>query len=276
MFNIIPLILILVSLSVIIIIVVRKFPVLANLDLETIQAEREAKFKERIISNRLKRSYFKYLSRLLKILKPLGLAIINLFKWVYKKLIEFKENYNRTESTDEVSEGRLDEMFAEVEVSIKEERMEKAEEGLLKIISLDSKNIRAFKELGKLYHERKDFNEARQTFEHALKLLEQESEEAVNNIEGQEADKLNSEIAEIYFNLSLTLRSMDNYEGAMKSINKALRCEPNNPRYLDTRLEISIISKDKVIARDTFEKLAQTNPDNQKLDDLKKQIEELS
>ena len=46
MFNIIPLVLILLSLGVIIIIVLRKFAVLANLDVDSIPAEREARVRD--------------------------------------------------------------------------------------------------------------------------------------------------------------------------------------------------------------------------------------
>ena len=43
MYNVLPLLIILFSLTSIIIIVVRKFSVLASLDIETIQSEKEAK-----------------------------------------------------------------------------------------------------------------------------------------------------------------------------------------------------------------------------------------
>jgi len=92
MFNIIPLILILLGLAAIIVIVVRKFSILANLDIDNIPAEREAKFKEQIIGKRMKRNFLKYYSRLARIIGPLGEAIGNLFKWLHERLLEFKEN----------------------------------------------------------------------------------------------------------------------------------------------------------------------------------------
>ena len=65
MFNIIPLLLILLSFGVIIYIVVKKFSILANLDVDSIPAEREAKFKEKIINDVtsfLKSQYFQALT----------------------------------------------------------------------------------------------------------------------------------------------------------------------------------------------------------------------
>jgi hypothetical protein len=56
---------------------------------------------------------------------------------------------------------------------------------------------------------------------------------------------------------------------------KALEIEPNNPRYLDTILEISIIKKDKVLANETYKRLKEVNPENQKLAEIKEEIAEL-
>jgi len=273
MYNIIPLILILVSLAVIISIVTRKFSVLANLNLDTIPAEREAKFKERIISNRIKRSYYKYYAKLIKLLRPVGGLISGFFKWGYKKLVEFKENYNRESEVESEGTQIIPKLFREVDELIKAEEFEKAEEKLIEIIGLDSKNIQAFKELGCLYYDRKDYNEAKQTLEHALKLIEQEEDIHGDGVDAETS--ANTISAGIYFEMSLVMRAMDNLQGCLDSISRALKLEPNNPRYLDSKLEISIINKDKPSALEAYEKLAEVNPENNKLPDLKKQIDEL-
>ena len=284
MYNIIPLILIIASLAVVIVIVVKKFSSLANLNIETIQAEREAKFKEQIISNRIKRNYYKYYGKILKILRPAFDGTSNFFKWSYAKLVEFKENYNREKKiagTD--SRQTITKLFSDAEDLQKSGDLEKSEGKYIEIISLDSKSFKAFKELGKLYFNRKDFNEAKQTFEHALKLLEHENLQSNTDVSNGYIDKngleknvnLNTEIASIYFELTLVSRAMQNPTGALSNINRALSLEPNSPKYLDTKLEISIIRKDKISALESYEKLKEVNPDNQKLEDFKKQIQEL-
>jgi tetratricopeptide (TPR) repeat protein len=275
MYNIIPLILILASLSVIIIIVVKKFSILANLNIETIQAEREARFKEQIISNRIKRNYYKYYGKILKVLRPAFDGISNFFKWSYAKLVEFKENYNREKKTaGPDSRQAISKLFSEAEDLEKSGALDKSESKYIEIISLDSKNFKAFKELGKLYFNRKDYNEAKQTFEHALKLLEHESLQSNADVQGKNMN-LNIEIASIYFELTLVSRAMQNNDGALVSINRALSIEPNNPKYLDTKLEISIIKKDKISALEAYDKLKEVNPDNQKIENFKGQIDEL-
>ena len=93
---------------------------------------------------------------------------------------------------------------------------------------------------------------------------------------GEESDRdINSQLAAIYFDLAIVDKAMDNFDGALASINKAYKLERNNPRYLDTKLEISIIKKDKISALEAYENLVKVNPDNQKLADFKEKIDEL-
>jgi tetratricopeptide (TPR) repeat protein len=252
------------------IIVMRKFSMLANLDVTTIQAEREAKFKEQIISNRLKRNYYKYTGKMIKVLRPVGFGIGNFFRWSYDKLVEFKENYNREKIDRQAgNQQKVNKLFIEAEDLFKDNDYNKAEGKYIEIISYDSKNYRAFKELGKLYFTRKDFNEAKQTYKHALKLLDYDGSESETGLNS------NLENAATYCDLALVHKAINDFEGALVNINKALSFEPNNPKYLDTKVEISIIKKDKISALDGYDRLKEVNPDNNKLGDIKEQIDEL-
>ena len=282
MYNIIPLVLILIGLSIVIIIVARKFSVLANLDVDSIQSEREAKFKEQIVSNRLKRNYFRYFAKLKQFSKPIGQAMGGFFQNLYKKLVEYKEDYHEQKQTETVNENIHEKLFSEIDELIEKDEPEKIEAKYIKIISLDSKSIKAFRGLGKLYFERKDFNEAKQTIEHAIRLLENdynayESVENENLDEEERAkkDSISRNLSGAYFDLTFVYKQQENYAEAIASVDKALAIEANNPRFLDTKLEISIINKDKNLAMETFEKLKAVNPENQKLEELAKQIDEL-
>jgi tetratricopeptide (TPR) repeat protein len=257
MYNIIPLILILASLTVIIIITVRKFPVLANLDVENIPREKEAKFKEQIISGRLKRNIIKWWSELMKIVKPSADAIGRFFKLIHIKLYEIKESYKSAEVLPAAQTARkISELLGEAEELTKGENFDEAEKKLIEVINLDSKNIEAFRALGELYYERRNFKEAKETFNHVLKLEEEES-------------------AETYFDLSLACKEMGDIGEALNNIKKALGLEPNNPRYLDMLFDISIINKDKAGALAAYKKLKEANPENQKLGEMEKLVKSL-
>ena len=282
MFNIIPLILILAALVAIIIVVVRKFSVLANLDVDTIQEERESKFKEQIIGNRLKRNFFKYYSRLARLFAPAGRQVVKFFKWMYQKLLEFKESDKDAGSSAVDIKETSEQLLTEAEELVKQGDTEKAEDKYIEIIALDSKSIKTFRNLGRLYYEKKNYGEARQTMEHAAKLLEAELIDAVGREAGTEGvndsqrdEEYSAHLAAIYYDLVLVEQAMENYKEAIKTANKALKIEPNNPRYLDIKFEISIIDKDKANALDAYDKLKEVNPENQKLPDFKREISEL-
>ena len=280
MYNIIPLILILLGLSVIIVIVIRKFSVLAALNVETIQAEREANFKEKIISSRLKRNFYKYWNRLLKVTRPLGSGLGNFFKWLHNRLIEFKES-NRPEPVASLNdEQKVARLFTDAEEMVKAENFDRAEKNYIEIISLDKKNIKAFRGLGKLYFSRKDFHEARQTFEHVLKLCEKALAED-GHLSGrtgeneQATGEMMNALAATYYDIALVCESTANPDGAAKNADNAIKLEPNNPRYLDFKVGISIIRKDKIAALDAYQKLLAVNPENQKLAEFEEKIKEL-
>jgi tetratricopeptide (TPR) repeat protein len=282
MFNIIPLILILISLLIIVVIVVRKFPVLANLDVNSIQSEREARFKEQIISNRLKRNFYRYYNQILKIARPiLGLSG-NFFRWSYEKLLEFRDNYNQEKQIVEDSEISVERLFLEFDEAMQEDKEEEAEQKLIEIIGLDPKNVKAFRLLGEVYMNKKNFGEAKQTWEHALRLAEKEQDKFESNVEKELSDEemtekeaINCVVAELCFNLALVNLKNESYDEALKQINRALETQSNNPRYLDTKLEISIIKKDKHLAEKTYNKFEKVNPENKKLEEFKEQIDAL-
>jgi len=287
MYNIIPLLLILISLTVIIVIVSRKFFVLAALDVASIPAEKEAKFKERIISNRLKRNIIKYFAKAGRILKPLGQAAGNYFKVKLHKLYQAKSDFQPGDKLD--GKAAVEQLFSQAEELKKRDDLDSAEKKYIEIIGLDSKNLKAFKELGRIYFEKKEFEEAKQTFEHILKL-KGDDEDIYENLAqiakekgdlGQARDEylksinLNKQNAQTYFSLAEVYQAMGKLEEAARALKKALKIEPANPRYLDIMLEISIIIKDKALALEAYQKFLRANPENNKLEEFKKQIDEL-
>lgn len=273
MFDIIPLVLILLSLSVIAVIVVRKFSVLANLNIDTIQVEREARFKEQIISNRIKRNWFRYYMRVVKVARPAWGWMVSFAQDRYAKIVTYRDNAavakkNVKPATEESVDDMTKRMFFEADEFIKNDDFDAAEKIYIAIIGLDSQNTVAFKSLGELYLSKKNYVEAKQTMEHAIRLSE-------NVTLSPEKSFKEYQLAGIYFNLAGICRDMENFDEAVANIDKALSIEPNNPRYLDTKLEISIMKKDGEAARRVFAKLKEVNPENQKLDEVLKQIEEL-
>lgn len=278
------------SLGVIATVVGRKFPALASLDLSTIVKEKEARFKEKIVGQRLKRSIMLWWGKVSGSLKPLYQVIVRFLSMLYEKGVAWREKQRAVKiTTPEEVEKHVERLVETAESFSKQDDFEVAEKKLIEAISLDSKNIEAFKALAHLYFDKKDYEEARQTFEHVLKLNEND-EDAYENLatidivdgeyqqakeEYQELIRINNQKSETYFNLALVSEAMKEYHEAMASIKKALALEENNPRYLDLWLRISIIVRDKVEAYNAYAKMKDVNPDNQKLEELKAQIDEI-
>lgn len=290
MYNIIPLLLILISLSLIIVVIVRKFSILANLDIANIPAEKEARFKERIISNRLRRNLVKILAKLNRLVMPLARGVGRFFKASLHRLDQLKHNYLAKETEPPVdTEEKISRLFNQAEEFRRRDDLVAAENKYIEIIGLDSKNFKAFKELGRVYFEKKQYDEAKQTFEHVLKL-KQDDEDIYDNLAriAQETGNLNEarndylksininkQNAQTYFSLAGVYQAMGKFREALSSLKKSLKIEPANPKYLDMMVEISIIIKDKALALDAYKKLFKTNPENNKIAEFKKQIDEL-
>ena len=155
-------------------------------------------------------------------------------------------------------------LWAEAEEALKKEDEVKGEEKLVEIISLDQKNLNAFFKLASLYDSQKKWPEARQTYEYALKLARQhkDREEISGDISAQE----------VYFSLAKVEKEAADLSEALENIREALEIEPNNPRYLDLILDLSIIRKDKNLAQECLAKLAAVNPENQKLEEWEEKV----
>jgi tetratricopeptide (TPR) repeat protein len=261
MYNIVPLILILISLSVIVVIIVKKFSALANLDVDNITAEKEAKFKEQIIGKKLKRNIIRHLTKFNKIIKPLGIKINHFFQWGYGRLHDLKQGYKDNEElADSDIDAKVKKLFFKAEEFRKQKDLTEMEKIYIKIIGLDSQNIRAFKDLAQVYAQKKEYKEAKQTLKHILKLNK---------------DDEVYERSQIYFDLAIIYNEEGSMDSAKENLDYALQIEPNNPRYLDLIIEINIINKDKESAYGAYKRLKEVNPDNKKLTELKNRINKL-
>ncbi|MFA5753861.1 MAG: hypothetical protein WC905_00665 [Patescibacteria group bacterium] len=256
------------ALIIIILIVVRKFPALAILDVNNMPAEKEAKFKERIIKQKVERDLARWTGFLGRAWLFINRRLAGFLKSRQNRLRKIRISYRReAKMTWPERQQRLKTLLLATDDLIKNELAEEAEEKLLEAISLDQKNVGAFFKLGGLYQYQKKWPEAQQTYEHALKLSRQlkDDKEALGEITPQE----------IYFSLSEVNKETGDIAAALENIREALDREPNNPRYLDLILDLSIMKKDKALALECWEKLAAVNPENNKLASRREEIEAL-
>lgn len=287
-YNLIPLILILVSGAVIIRVVTRKFPAIVNLDVESLPAEKEKRIKQQLVASRLRRNLNRWLLNLRRVVTPAWRGVSAWAKERYDGLLSARERMASTVEGED-HESEVEGLFLQAEEARRREDYSAAEKMYVRIISLDSKNVQAFKELGYMYMEEQKLDEAHQTLEHVLKLTKEDAEvftqlgdvakkegqlEAAKNYY-QEAAKLSGETGQNHFNIADTYEQMGRYKEALKHIQEALAIEPKSPRYLDAFFNLAILLKDKAEALDAYKRLKEINPENAKLEDMKRMIDEL-
>lgn len=266
MVTIISLILILASIATIIAIIIKKFPALAILDVHNMTSEKEAKFKSTIMKARLERDLSRLGGLFGRLFLKLNKSWSKFLQSAHNNLKKVKLSYKASERLPITEKEKIiRDLLREASALTKEEEFERAEDKLLEAISLDQKNVWAFFELGGVYEELKKYPEARQTYEYALKLSKQPKSEV-----DSEEPELSPQ--EIYFALAWLEKDAGNLAAAYDNVLEALEFEPNSPRYLDLILDLSIIRKDKVSALKYFERLAESNPENNKLAEIREEI----
>ncbi len=261
-------ILVLASLAVIVYIFIKKFPILANIDVSRIEAERQADLKRKILSDKFKRSFNRGFKQFLKFAAPVGRVLAGWFQWLYNKLVNLKESYGHdTEAGSEDAAKQIGLLFAEAQDLVHKEEFAKAESKYIEIIGLDSRNYKAFELLAENYLQRENYEEAEQTLEHTIKLKEQLKKG------GQEISDL--ELAKTFFSLGLVYQKLNHAQLAFDKFKLALELEPNNPRYLDKMVDVCIMMKDAPTSRQYCQRLEAVNPGNKKLKEIKNKIREL-
>ncbi len=270
-FDIIPFLVIIISLIIIIFIIGKKFPELKILDVSTIVEVKESVVKKKILEMKWKRAITEWRGALKKIAKPILDAFFHFFRGLYRKVVQLEKKYSqesleKKESSID-SEVRIEKYLLEANGHKNQGRFLEAEEAYIKALEIEDKNILAYQGLGELYLENKDYAKARETFSFLTKLLSVHRADDDNHF-------LHT-LSQGYAQLGEIERHLNNMESSIKYFKKALQLEPNNPRYLDLLLHLSIIVKDKKLAQRTLRQLKKTNPDNNKIEEFEQKISEI-
>lgn len=260
MYNIIPLIIILLCLAGILAIVLKKLPLLAVFDVDSIPEEKEAETKKKIMEERMERKLKVFYNKLKPFLQLIGNFFQRKLKSSQEKIAELEEKYkSKAQKEVLVTKEEFQSLEKKIEVYLDEaknlqrsEDFETAEKKYIEILSLDSKNVAAYRGLGDLYIAQKQYQEAIATFKHILKLNKADSQ--------------------AYFELAEVFVRMENFDSALNYISKALEIEPVNTRYLDLLLTISIIIENKDMAKEALERLKAVNPENAKIPEFEEKI----
>jgi len=265
MSNIFPVSLIVISVIIILMIVIRKFPQLAILDVENMPQEKAERIKERLIKNRLERDLSRWNSKFSEVWKFLSKRFNFLFSWLTKLRAEREKYRDIKQSAQITKEEKIELLLGQARELAKTgetDDLNEAETKLIEVASLDKKCLPAFSELGNVYDRMKKYPEARQTYLYCLRLLEFKDDK--------------KEEAEINYQLSQVNKELGGLDESLNNVIESLKIEPNNPRFLDAMLDLCVLRKDKALAEETLKRLNEVNPENQKLADWREKINNLS
>ncbi|MFA6254893.1 MAG: hypothetical protein WC675_02540 [Patescibacteria group bacterium] len=269
LFYIIPLIIILISLVIIIFVTVKKFPSLAAINIESIAQEKETKVKNRIMVERLNRILLNLKNILNQVIAPLLEVLSAAGSDLYQKVKELEKQSVQKPPLKAIDiTQEIKEKLESAEKYLAEEDLIKIEEVCISVLELDRKNLEAYEFLAEVYRRNKDYKKSRETFRHLTKLVSKSKVDI-------ETSGLKHRLANYYADLGYIyqLEGRNNY--AIVSFQKAVELEPSNPRFLDLLLKISIMIKNKNLAKQVFNGLRKADPLNQKLDELKEEIDNL-
>lgn len=308
-FNIIPFILIIACLVGILIIVVRKFPQLTSLDVGTLPKVQQAEIKKQL---ELKR-FWRAMARVGEWVKTTSGPVKGVWKMGQNKfrahVAKLQEKYEKVAEEIEAKKasgapaqgassdtaapagdtGKVGEWLSKAEEHIDRNELKEAEQCFIEVLRLDEKNVEAYRGLGKVYLDLERYKEATAIFKFLLKLAPQDDrvfnrlamaymgqskyEDAVKALE--KAVEINDTLAIRFFDLGRLYQELERPAAALRNFQKASDIEPGNPKYLDQLLEISIITGDRRLAVDAYERLEAVNPDNHKLPEFRERIEEM-
>lgn len=299
MTNIIFISLITLALVVIAVVVVRKFPVVANLDLEHLAEEQESKKKRLILENRLAEKSREANKQFQEKITPLKSAW-NLLQYKFRvyvgkieKLLHYEELIKNRQRARDISsmdrEKQISELLHQGEGKFHEGNYDKAEEFFIAAIKFDKKLAPAYRGLADTYMAKGAAEEAMQTYDYLSRLtptddallvkLSELSEErgkineAIHYLE--KAVSTNDSLSPRFYHLAELLQKVEQPEVAIEAVSQAVELEPKNPKYLDLLIEIAIICGNRQMATKGFEELRLVNPDNQKLAEFKERIEKI-
>jgi len=297
----IPLFIIIASAGWIIFIIVRRFPQLSLLEVEKLKEVKQAKIKEDLKKQRFIRAL-----AAAKIQLKNKLIFLSVFgcKWVqlqtafrqkvgqaqikYKKAVlasvKKEENKKIPSTTDIVEIGKI---LRQADEALERGDGNFAERKYIEVIKNDKRNIEAYRGLGKVYMDMEKYQEAEETFKFLLKLSPRDDRvynrlamlaQSTGDLEKaaeyfERAINIDNTLAIRYYDLGLIYAKLNKLAPATQNFRRAVKIEPNNPKYLDQLLKISIICRDIELAKETLAKLKEVNPENQVIIEYENEIE---
>jgi len=298
MYALLPLLLIFLSFAVIIFIIVKKFPQLTLLDVESIPEVKEEKKKDEFLKKRAEKKSKEQKEKKKEKWQPFFTLSKNIqatFRaftgTIEKKVFHHTFSRSRAKKIEEgiTPEQEITALLREATHAQDEQNFDIAEKKYIEIIRLDPKHVEAYQGLAKVYQELGQKKEAEETYkflhhlvpndDSVLVSLAELAEESGKNTEAiqyyEKSLLINDGLSSRFARLAELLENEKQYAAALEAMEQAVELEPQNPKYLDNLIELAIMVGNKEQAEEVYGKLRLVNPDNHKLPLFKEKIHSL-
>lgn len=289
------LVIILLGIAAIGFVVIRKFPQISNLDINSLPQEKVSRKKQEIISRRIEEQGKAFKASSEKFFVPLRKAWgqLQLKFRIYVGKIERLWHHEQTHKqkvesnlSPEELEQKINQLIADGEQCLQLNQFDRAEEKFIAVIKLNNRVAAAYRGLGDAYFARELLEEARETYRFVLQL-EPEDDSVLVKLAGiaesqgdleeaieyyQKAVLVNDSLSPRFAKLAELLVKIGQPEAAREAALGAIELEPQNPKYLDLLAEVAILCRDKALADRAYNDLRLVNPENNKLADLRERI----
>lgn len=263
---------------------IKHLPDLKNLDINSITQEKQGEAKAKIIQAKFLRSSAK-LREKFKATADWQKKIFTLkFNKLKERILELEKSYQPENKAGETAKEPA-EILKEASDLMKGDDFDSTEKKLIEVIAQDNKNVQAYESLGELYFKNKKYDQAEEVFKHLIKLraAQGNGSASLKNGKLEEAETeflslldVDSRVALYYDDLGQIYEMTGKDEKALDAYLKAASIEPSNPKYLDKLIKLGIKAGDKGLAKKSFNRLKQINPENAKLEEFKEALEKMA
>ena len=155
---------------------IRRFPQIALLDVDKLPQEVQSQKKKAIIEEQYKRSMKKTAVHLRKISKPINAGWIKFQKWfrerVQKTYVQHaKSRAKKTKKSQKTAPPEaIAALLKDAQTQLLMENYKEAEQKYIEVIRFAPRTVEAYRGLGRLYFAKKQWEEAKQTYQFIIKL----------------------------------------------------------------------------------------------------------
>ncbi|MBU0540657.1 hypothetical protein KKF59_02865 [Patescibacteria group bacterium] len=281
------------SLAAMVFIIARHWREIRLLDPNSIKEERVRKKRDELITQRFERVKSGALLPLKISFNKAVVAGKKRFHASYIKLIQLDRFYKQAKapfaSMAPSAAERLRALLDEARSLARDLKWADAERRYLEILSMDKRNVEAYKGLAGIYLKQKMHTQAKETFEFLLKIKKADDVCFAGLAEIAEAER-DLIAAEQYYRKAVEYRPrlanrhaelgvfyLDSNQPAKAwpFVRRATELEPKSPKYMELSIDAAIKIGNKEEARRRYDKLRLLSEDRNKLQFLKERLDEM-